>query len=130
MLFTVVLLPTVALERVYRWPMPCTAGETAVVIDYDGNIRACELRGSLRNLRDYGCDFQAFWNSKVRADEINSIAQDKCFCTHICFLHDSMRFSVRVRFWELPLELFQSTISYSIQGILSYSFTLSSISLP
>ncbi len=84
------------------WPMPCTAGETAIVIDYDGNIRACELRGSLGSLRDYGCDFQAFWNSRIREDEINSIAQDKCFCTHICFLHDSMRFSERVKFWEIP----------------------------
>jgi MoaA/NifB/PqqE/SkfB family radical SAM enzyme len=84
------------------WPMPCTAGETAIVIDYDGNIRACELRGSLGSLRDYGCDFRAFWNSGIRKDEINSIAQDKCFCTHICFLHDSMRFSKRVRFWEIP----------------------------
>jgi MoaA/NifB/PqqE/SkfB family radical SAM enzyme len=84
------------------WPMPCTAGETAVTIDYDGNVRACELRGSLGNLRDYNCDFRAFWNSKLRADEVNSIAQDKCFCTHICFLHDSMKFSPRVRLWELP----------------------------
>lgn len=85
-----------------HWPMPCTAGETAVVIDYDGNIRACELRGSLGNLRDYDCDFGAFWNSKIREREISSIAGDKCFCTHVCFLHDSMRFSNRVRFWELP----------------------------
>ncbi len=84
------------------WPMPCTAGETAVVIDYDGGVRACELRGSLGNIRDYGCDFRAFWNSKIRSDEVDSIARDKCFCTHICFLHDSMRFSPRVRFWELP----------------------------
>jgi MoaA/NifB/PqqE/SkfB family radical SAM enzyme len=84
------------------WPMPCTAGETAVVIDYDGGVRACELRGSLGNIRDYGCDFRAFWNSRIRADEVDSIAHDKCFCTHICFLHDSMRFSPRVRFWELP----------------------------
>jgi MoaA/NifB/PqqE/SkfB family radical SAM enzyme len=85
-----------------HWPMPCTAGETAMVIDFDGNVRACELRGSLGNLRDYGCDFHAFWNSKIREHEISSIAEDKCFCTHICFLHDSMRFSDRVRFWELP----------------------------
>lgn len=84
------------------WPMPCTAGETALVIDYDGGVRACELRGSLGNLRDYGCDFVAFWNSRIRADELNSIAHDKCFCTHVCFLHDSMRFSPRVRFLELP----------------------------
>lgn len=88
------------------WPMPCTAGETAVVIDYDGGIRACELRGPLGNLRDYGCDFRAFWNSKIRADEVDSIARDRCFCTHICFLHDSMRFSPRVRLFEIPRSYF------------------------
>ena len=84
------------------WPMPCTAGETSVVIDYDGTVRACELRGSIGNLRDYDCDFQALWNSKVRDDEVKSIAKDKCFCTHVCFIHDSMWFSPSVKFWELP----------------------------
>ena len=84
------------------WPMSCTAGETSVVIDYDGTVRACELRGPLGNLRDYDCDFQALWDSKIREDEVKSIAQDKCFCTHVCFIQDSMWFSPRVKFWELP----------------------------
>jgi MoaA/NifB/PqqE/SkfB family radical SAM enzyme len=84
------------------WPMSCTAGETSVVIDYDGTLRACELRGSLWNLRDYGCDFKTLWNSNIREDELNSIAEDKCFCTHVCFIHDSMWFSERVMLWELP----------------------------
>ena len=26
------------------WGMDCTAGETTLVIDYDGRFRACELR--------------------------------------------------------------------------------------
>ena len=30
-----------------RWPMACTAGETFCVIDYNGDVRACELRGKL-----------------------------------------------------------------------------------
>ena len=84
------------------WPMPCTAGETSLVIDYDGTVRACELRGSIGSLRDHGCNFQALWNSKVRDEEVKSIAKDKCFCTHVCFIHDSMWFSPSVKFWELP----------------------------
>jgi MoaA/NifB/PqqE/SkfB family radical SAM enzyme len=84
------------------WPMPCTAAETSIVIDYDGTVRACELRESLGNLRDYGCDFHALWNSKIREDELKSISNDKCFCTHVCFIHDSMWFSRRVKLWELP----------------------------
>ena len=38
------------------WGMDCTAGETTLVIDYDGRFRACELRDPLGNLKDYGCD--------------------------------------------------------------------------
>ena len=37
--------------------MPCTAGDTSIVIDFNGDVRACELRGKLANLRDYDCDF-------------------------------------------------------------------------
>lgn len=85
-----------------EWKMPCTAGETSIVIDYDGRVRACELREPLGNLRDWGCDFGEFWASSVRGTEVRSIARDKCFCTHVCFIHDSMRFSSRAKFVELP----------------------------
>jgi Fe-coproporphyrin III synthase len=42
------------------WPMPCTASETSLVIDYNGDVRACELRNKLGNLRDFDCDFKKF----------------------------------------------------------------------
>ena len=35
-------------ERSTEWPFPCTAGETTAVIDYNGDVRACELRRSSR----------------------------------------------------------------------------------
>lgn len=88
------------------WPMPCTAGQTSLVIDYNGEVRACELRGSLGNLRDYNLDFDAFWESLVRAQEVRQIDQDKCFCTHICFLHDSMRFSLKAQLVGVPKSYF------------------------
>jgi MoaA/NifB/PqqE/SkfB family radical SAM enzyme len=84
------------------WPMLCTAGQTSVVIDYNGGVRACELRGSLGNLRDYNLDFNAFWEAHVRTKEVKQIEKDKCFCTHICFLHDSMRFSVKAQVIGVP----------------------------
>ncbi|RMG56099.1 MAG: radical SAM protein [Acidobacteria bacterium] len=84
------------------WPMPCTAGQTSIVIDYNGDVRACELRGSLGNLRDYDLDFRAFWQSVVRAREVEQIERDRCFCTHVCFIHDSMRFSLRAQLLEVP----------------------------
>ncbi len=84
------------------WPMPCTAGQTSIVIDYNGDVRACELRGALGNLRDYDLDFRAFWQSVIRAREVERIEQDRCFCTHVCFIHDSMRFSLRAQLLEIP----------------------------
>ena len=87
----------------HRWPMPCTAGETSVVIDYNGDIRACELRGRLVNLRDFGCDFGKFWETENRKHELGSIVQDQCWCTHVCFIHDSLRHSAKTMLYDIPL---------------------------
>jgi MoaA/NifB/PqqE/SkfB family radical SAM enzyme len=85
------------------WKMPCTAGQTSMVIDYNGDVRVCELRKPIGNLRKHGMDFQRFWNSTERRLEVKQVGLDKCFCTHICFMYDSMRHSKRVMLWELPL---------------------------
>src|SRR5215472_5401817 len=45
-------------ETPTRWPMPCTAGETSAVIDFDGRIRSCELRKPIGNLRDVDMDLK------------------------------------------------------------------------
>ena len=45
------------------WPFPCTAGETTAVIDYNGDVRACELREKFATLADYDYDFGALWAS-------------------------------------------------------------------
>jgi len=87
----------------HRWPMPCTAGETSVVIDYNGDVRACELRGKLANLRDFGCDFGKFWETESRKAELGSIVQDQCWCTHVCFIHDSLRHSAKAMLYDIPL---------------------------
>jgi Fe-coproporphyrin III synthase len=87
----------------HRWPMPCTASETSVVIDYDGGVRACELRGNLGNLRDYDCDFDRFWQSGARRREPGRITHDQCWCTHVCFIHDSLRHSPKAMLYDVPL---------------------------
>src|ERR1051326_3302563 len=38
------------IDSPHPWPMPCTAGETTLVIDYNGDVRACELRDQLANV--------------------------------------------------------------------------------
>jgi MoaA/NifB/PqqE/SkfB family radical SAM enzyme len=85
------------------WPFPCTAGETAVVIDYNGDVRACELREKFATLADFDFDFGALWAAHERQAELALIDGGKaCWCTHVCFIHDSMRHSRRALLYELP----------------------------
>jgi MoaA/NifB/PqqE/SkfB family radical SAM enzyme len=90
-------------EKPTAWPFPCTAGETTAVIDYNGDVRACELRASFATLADYDYDFGALWAAQDRQTELNSIDGGKaCWCTHVCFIHDSMRHSRKALLYELP----------------------------
>jgi radical SAM protein with 4Fe4S-binding SPASM domain len=85
------------------WPFPCTAGETAVVIDYNGDVRACELREKFATLADFEYDFGALWAANERQAELTAIDGGKaCWCTHVCFIHDSMRHSRRALLYDLP----------------------------
>ena len=86
-----------------RWPMPCTAGRNIVVLDSNGNIRACELRGSLGNIRDFDSDWSRFWESKARNDELDAIVRDGCWCTHVCFIHASVKVNTKASWVDLPL---------------------------
>lgn len=85
------------------WPYPCTAGETTAVIDYNGDVRACELREKFASLADFDYDFGALWAAHERQQELKAIDGGKaCWCTHVCFIHDSMRHSRRALLYELP----------------------------
>ncbi|MGH9908583.1 MAG: hypothetical protein ACRD8U_23740, partial [Pyrinomonadaceae bacterium] len=85
------------------WPFPCTAGETTAVIDYNGDVRACELRDKFATLSDFDYDFGALWAAHERSAELKAIDGGKaCWCTHVCFIHDSLRHSRRALLYELP----------------------------
>ena len=85
------------------WPFACTAGETAAVIDYSGDVRACELRGKFASLADFDYDFGRLWASEGRGEELKQIDGGRaCWCTHVCFIHDSMRHSRRAQLFEVP----------------------------
>jgi MoaA/NifB/PqqE/SkfB family radical SAM enzyme len=108
---TLALHNKIQLENIsepHAWPMPCTAGDTSIVIDFNGDVRSCELRGKLANLRDYDCNFQRFWQDQERKEELNSIVADQCWCTHVCFIHDSLRHSPKVLLYDIPLTYLQS----------------------
>ena len=84
------------------WPMPCTAGETSIVIDHNGAFRACELRRVVGSLRDLDFSVHAALSSEVMRTEVAAIPGDKCWCTHSCFIHDSSRFKPTVQFLNIP----------------------------
>ena len=94
------------LETSTRWAMPCTAGETSAVIDFDGRIRSCELRNPIGNLRDHDMNLKVFWETRARRNEPHQIECDQCWCTHVCFIHDSLRYSLRTMFTEVPKNFF------------------------
>ncbi|MDT5121919.1 MAG: Fe-coproporphyrin synthase [Acidobacteriota bacterium] len=89
--------------RTTAWPFPCTAGETTAVIDYNGDVRACELREKFATLADYDYDFGVLWATQERQTELGAIDEGRaCWCTHVCFIHDSMRHSRRAMLYEVP----------------------------
>lgn len=94
------------LEGSQPWSMPCTAGETSAVIDFDGRVRACELREPVADLRKVDMQFDVFWESPQRTAETKQIQCDGCWCSHVCFIHDSMRYSYKTMLLEVPKNYF------------------------
>jgi MoaA/NifB/PqqE/SkfB family radical SAM enzyme len=78
------------------WGMDCTAGETTLVIDYDGRFRSCELREPIGKVQDYGCDVQKIMKSDAMKKEIAEIGHGykaNCWCTHGCWVMASLGFN-------------------------------------
>jgi MoaA/NifB/PqqE/SkfB family radical SAM enzyme len=94
------------LEGHSAWSMPCTAGETSAVIDFDGRVRACEMREPVADLRKVDMDFNVFWESPARKAETKQIKCDQCWCSHVCFIHDSLRYSFKTMLLEVPRNYF------------------------
>ncbi len=114
---TLALHNKIQLENIdspHPWPMPCTAGGTSVVIDYNGDVRACELRGRLGNLREFDCDFRKFWATAARRSELDAIVRDQCWCTHVCFIHDSLRHSPKALLFDVPLTYLESKFAHRL----------------
>jgi MoaA/NifB/PqqE/SkfB family radical SAM enzyme len=84
------------LEKPSCWKMDCTAGETTLVIDYDGRFRSCELRPPIGNIKDFNCDVRAIMSSDVMRKEVEAIGHGyraNCWCTHGCWIMSSITFN-------------------------------------
>jgi MoaA/NifB/PqqE/SkfB family radical SAM enzyme len=91
------------LEAPEPWPMPCTAGETSIVIDHNGRFRACEMRGIIGDLHDYDFDIRRALDSEAMGREVDAIPGANCWCTHSCFIQDSSKFSAGVQLLRIPM---------------------------
>jgi MoaA/NifB/PqqE/SkfB family radical SAM enzyme len=83
-------------DRVFgsNWPYHCTAGRNIAVIRDSGALAACELRDNIVQLGDYNFNFKAAFQSDKMKQERKLLLQDKCHCTHGCFVGNSLQYSV------------------------------------
>ena len=92
--------------RVYskgeKWNFPCQAGEAISIVDYNGDVRVCELRKATVNLAEFDFDLAQAMESPVIQSERRIAKLHQCDCTHVCFLTTSLRHSFRARFWTAP----------------------------
>jgi MoaA/NifB/PqqE/SkfB family radical SAM enzyme len=91
------------LEGPDPWPMPCTAGETSIVIDHNGRFRACEMRGAVGDLHEYNFDIQRALASEAMRAEVGAIPGANCWCTHSCFIQESSKFSSKAQLVKIPI---------------------------
>ena len=74
---------------------PCHAGYVSGVLDARGEVRMCELRDAVGNVRDTGYDFTKLWFSEASDKQRASIKAKECHCTHSCFMSSSLVFDWR-----------------------------------
>jgi len=65
-------------------PLKCSAGKNICVLDADGNVRICELKEPLGNVRDNNYDIRKL---------LGNIGIHSCSCTHSCFLNATLDMS-------------------------------------
>src|SRR5947207_2896708 len=74
---------------------PCHAGLISGVLDARGEVRMCELRDAVGNVRDTGYDFAKLWFGEEADRQRASIKAKECHCTHSCFMSSSLVFDLR-----------------------------------
>jgi MoaA/NifB/PqqE/SkfB family radical SAM enzyme len=74
---------------------PCLAGTISGVLDARGEVRLCELRDPVGNVRDADFEFGKLWFSEEADRQRKSIAAKECHCTHSCFMSSSLVFQPR-----------------------------------
>lgn len=77
--------------------VPCYAANLMGVIKSNGDVFACELRDDkLGNVREFDYDFKKLWLSEKARAISRDIIENKCFCTHECFLSTNILFNPKL----------------------------------
>lgn len=85
-----------------RWDMDCLAGDTIAVIDYNANVRVCELRDAQIALADYDHDFSKLMQDPVMQTERRVAKSHACDCTHVCFINTTLQHDWRAKLIHAP----------------------------
>ena len=93
--------------------MPCSAGVTSAVIDHNGEFRACEIRPAIGKLQDFNFNMTEALHSDQMKKEVWDITEANCWCTHSCWIQDSMKFSPKVLLFKVPW----SFLKYKLQRL-------------
>jgi MoaA/NifB/PqqE/SkfB family radical SAM enzyme len=74
--------------------VPCVAGSLAGVIHSNGTVAPCELlTDTFGNVREVDYDFRQLWLSERAQRFRRRILEERCRCTHECFVAPSVAFS-------------------------------------
>jgi MoaA/NifB/PqqE/SkfB family radical SAM enzyme len=71
--------------------IPCTGGQTHLVIWANGNVAPCELTPSFGNIHEQR--LPEILAGQRRKDEVAKIKRKECSCTHNCVMLDSILFN-------------------------------------
>jgi len=86
-----------------RWEMACLAGETIAVIDYNANVRVCELRDAQIALADYDYNFSKLMRDPRIQKERQAARNHTCDCTHVCFISTALQHTWQAKLFHAPL---------------------------
>ncbi len=79
-----------------RQIIPCFAGRLNLVLTENGDVYPCEiLTEKIGDVREFDYDMRKVHGSKKARGIINAIKDNKCFCTHECYLMTNILFNPR-----------------------------------
>ncbi len=83
--------------RENSFQIPCYAGNLTGVIRSNGEVYPCELLNhKIGNLRENNYNFKELWQSESVKNIRREIKENKCFCTHECFITNNILFNPKM----------------------------------